>query len=120
MEGRRHERLGALAIPEGQRRGTLRQDLVPLRRWSFLLDDILNQQFVPFETDCGIAGTRLVPELSDRVARLLSQHVARVFRANAIEWAVAKPERQHRKQTRRNGPEHRPRSETAETCPFAS
>ncbi len=76
MERRRNERFGALPIPECQRRGTLLQDPVPQRRCSILLDDILNQQIVPFETDGGVASARVIPELSDRIARLLCQHIA--------------------------------------------
>ena len=119
LERHRHERLGALPIPELQRRWTLFQDPIPIRRWPIRLEDMLNQQIVPLEADCRIACARLVPERRDGIPRLLGQHVTRVFRANAIEWAVAKRKTEHRKQTCSNCPEHRPGSEAAEACPFA-
>ena len=104
MERRRHERLGALPIPEGQRGGPLRQDLVPLRRWSIHLGDRLEQQVVPFEADRGIARPRLVAEPSDRISRFLGEHITGVFRPNAIERAVMQPESHHREQTLQRWP----------------
>src|SRR5262245_10223235 len=71
VERGRGARIGALATPQRQASTALLHNPVPLWRWPILPAEILDQLVAPLEANRRISRRRVVPELCDRLARLL-------------------------------------------------